>query len=198
MPVPAAPPPARPSAPWSLPTPVSEVLSGFLCCELTTLTADGAPVTWPAVALYLPDRGQLVLSTSIGFPVKALNLRRDPRVSLLFSDPTGSGLSDPPHVLVQGRAHVSDDVLTWGGDLTAHWARVNTLQPMSRYFTRTPLVRWFMGFYYQRLLIHVTPDRIRWWPTADATTTPRKITAPHRKPPPGQPTTPDQEAPNVG
>ncbi len=174
------------------------MLSRFLCCELTTLTTGGSPVTWPAVALYLPDRGQLVLSTSIGFPVKALNLRRDPRVSLLFSDPTGSGLRDPPHVLVQGRAHVSDDVLTWGGDLTAHWARVNALQPMSRYFTRTPMVRWFMGFYYHRLLIHITPDRIRWWPTADTTTTPREATTPPGVPTAEQTTTPEQETPNVG
>ena len=184
------------------------MLSRFLCCEVSTLTPDGAPLTWPAVALYLPERGQFVLSTSIGFPVKALNLRRDPRVSLLFSDATGSGLTDPPHVLVQGHALVSDDVLTWGGDLTAHWARVNALQPMSRYFTRTPMVRWFMGFYYQRLLIHITPDRIRWWPTTD-TLTPGEATPPHPLPTPQQVPTLEgetsgrvpthvQETPNVG
>lgn len=168
MPVPAAP------SPWPLPAPVGEVLHRFLCCEVSTLTAAGAPLTWPAVALYVPERGQLVLTTSIGFPVKALNLRRDPRVSLLFSDATGSGLTDPPHVLVQGRAEVSDDVRTWGGDLTAHWARVNALQPVSRYFSRTPMARWFMGFYYQRLLIRISPDRVRWWPAGDTTTAPHE------------------------
>jgi hypothetical protein len=188
-----------------LPVGVTQVLTRFLCCEVTTLTREGAPLTWPAVALYLPQRGQLVLSTSIGFPVKALNLRRDPRVSLLFSDATGSGLSDPPHVLVQGRAHVSDNVLTWGGDLTTHWGRVNTLQPMSRHFTRTPMVRWFMGFYYQRLLIHITPDRIRWWPTTDTTETPDEAAHPGHGQPPNadqttaseQATTADGKTPNV-
>lgn len=159
----------------ALPAPVAEVLAAFRCCEVSTLTAAGAPVTWPAVALHLPEQGQLVLSTSIGFPVKALNLRRDPRVSLLFSDPTGSGLTDPSHVLVQGHARVSDDVRTWGGDLTAHWARVGALQPVSRFFSRTPPVRWFMGFYYQRLVIHVTPSRVRWWPHGDTTRAPQEV-----------------------
>jgi hypothetical protein len=40
------------------------------------------------VPVLLPERGQILLTTGIGFAVKAANVRRDGRVSLLFSDPT--------------------------------------------------------------------------------------------------------------
>lgn len=158
-----------------LPADVGAVLGGFLCCELSTVARDGTPVAWPAVPLHLPERGVLLLTTSIGFPVKAANIRREPRVSLLFSDPTGSGLPDPPTVEVQGTATVADDVQTWGGDLTAHWRRVNSLQPAGRAFSGSPPVRWFMDWYFMRLLIYVTPRRVRWWPGGDTTAAPREL-----------------------
>jgi hypothetical protein len=75
-----------------LPDDVWSVMAGFLACELATVGRDGAPQTWPAVPLLLRERGTILLTTSIGFPVKAANIRRDPRVSLLWSDPTGSTL----------------------------------------------------------------------------------------------------------
>jgi hypothetical protein len=96
-----------------LPSDVHAVLAGFVTCEVATLGRDGTPLAWPAVPLLLPERGQVLLTTTIGFPAKAANLRRDPRVSLLYSNPTGSGLESPPSVLVQGTATVSDSV----GDL---------------------------------------------------------------------------------
>ncbi len=146
------------------PDDVEAVLSGFLTCEFATVARDGTPVAWPVVPLYLPERGRFVLTTTIGFAAKAANVRRDPRVSLLFSDPTGSGLSAPPTVLVQGAATVGEHVETAGDDdLLAHWARVNSLQPMSRFFSSTAPARWFMDWYYMRLLIHVTPWRVSWW-----------------------------------
>lgn len=156
-----------------LPREVVAVLSSFLCCEAATVAGDGTPLAWPTAPLYLPEREVIVLTTSIGFPVKALNVRREPRVSLLFSDPTGSGLDRPPTVLVQGTATVSDGVLTWGADLGAHWRRIGAVQPASRWFSRTPPVRWFMDWYFMRLVIHITPVRILWWPGGDTSSAPR-------------------------
>ncbi len=40
-----------------------------------------------------PETGKFLLTTSVALPVKAFNIRRDPHVALLFSDPTGSGLT---------------------------------------------------------------------------------------------------------
>ena len=146
-----------------LPDDVLSVLSSFLTCEFTTVGRNGGPRTWPAVPLLLPERGQVLLTTSIGFPVKAAVVRRDPRVSLLYSDPTGSGLASPPVVLVQGSATVTDDVVTWDEDLARHWQRVRAVQPSSRWFTSTPPARWFLDWYFMRLLIHVRMRRVSWW-----------------------------------
>ena len=159
----------------SLPTAVTDVLGRFLCCEAATLGRDGTPLAWPAVALMLPDRDRFLLTTSIGFPVKAANIRRDPRVSLLYSDPTGSGLVSPPAVLVQGTATVADDVRTWGdADLEAHWRLVGRRQPASKRFSATAPGRWFMDWYYMRLMIYVRPMRVTWWPGGDTTAAPQR------------------------
>ena len=153
-------------------------LSSFLCCELASVAGDGTALAWPVVPLYLPERGEFLLTTSIGFPAKAVNIAREPRVSLLFSDATGSGLQDPPVVLVTGTARVAGGVQTWGPDLEAHWQRVAALQPASRRFTRTPVMRWFMDWYYMRLLIYVTPTSMSWWPDRAMTGRPGQIPGP--------------------
>jgi general stress protein 26 len=160
--------------PAALPDEVERVLSGFLCCELATIASDGTPIAWPAVALHLPERSRFVLSTSIGFSAKAANIRRDPRVSLLFSDPTGSGLDAPPTVLMRGTATVAEGVRTWGDDLGAHWRRVVSLQPVSRYFSGSPPARWFMDWYFMRLVITVEPHELLWWPGGDTSRAPRE------------------------
>jgi pyridoxamine 5'-phosphate oxidase-like protein len=154
-----------------LPSDVHAVLAGFVTCEVATLGRDETPLAWPAVPLLLPERGQVLLTTTIGFPAKAANIRRDPRVSLLYSDPTGSGLESPPSVLVQGTATVSDSVVTWNDDLGRHWRRVRAVQPSSRLFS-SPAVRWFLDWYFMRLLIHVSVRRVSWWPGGDTSRPP--------------------------
>ena len=96
----------------NLPSEVEEVFGEFRTCEFSTLARDGTPITWPTVTLWQPQEGRFLLTTSIALAQKALNIRRDPRVSLLFSNPTASGLQNPPAVLVQGDALVEDDVRT--------------------------------------------------------------------------------------
>ena len=159
-----------------LPADVAAVLSSTLSSEVATIARDGTAAAWPMVALWLPERSRFVLSTSIGFPAKIGHLRRDPRIALSFSDPTGSGLTSPPVVLVQGTATVSEDVLTTSSaDLLAHWRRVNALQPVSRFFSSTPPARWFMDWYYMRLVLEVTPHRVLWWPDRDTTAPPKVL-----------------------
>ena len=78
-----------------LPPKVEEVFREFRACEFSMLARDGTPITWPAVTLWQPEEERFVLTTSIGLPRKAFNIRRETKVSLLFSDPTASGLEDP-------------------------------------------------------------------------------------------------------
>lgn len=48
----------------------------------------------------LLDDGRFLLCTSIGLPQKVFNIRRNPKVSLLFSEPTGSDVTVPDAVLI--------------------------------------------------------------------------------------------------
>jgi hypothetical protein len=159
----------------NLPEQVVEVLTRFHTCELATLAKDGTPIVWPTGALYLPDRGQILVTTSIGLPQKAFNIHRDSRVSLLFSNPTGCGLDHPPAVLVQGDARVSGDIVTWNDDLAASWQHWYRLQPFGKRYTANRLTRWFMDWYFMRLLIYVTPRSIRWWPDGDVAQAPQVV-----------------------
>src|SRR5215213_9067470 len=103
---------APPRERFALPPEVEGVFREFRTCEFSTLARDGAPITWPVITLWQPEEERFVLTTSIGFPRKAFNVRRDGRVSLLFSDPTASGLDEPPAVLVQGEAEVPEEINT--------------------------------------------------------------------------------------
>ena len=143
---------------------VAAVLDRYRTAEFATLTKDGTPVAWPASPLFLPDTGQFVLTTSIGLPRKAYNIRRDPRVALHFSDPTASGLTGAIRVLVQGEARVSDDVITSPAGLEEWWIRSYERQPVNRGYTRNALTRRLMAWYYRRLVITVTPTAVHTGP----------------------------------
>lgn len=121
----------------TLPPEVGEVFREFRTCEFSTTTRDGAPVAWPLIPLWRPEEGRFVFTTSIGLPRKAFNIRRDPRVSLLFSDPTASGLESPPAVLVQGDAEITEEIKTSPAGFEDYWERLFRVQPAGRCTART-------------------------------------------------------------
>ena len=163
----------------NLPPEVEEVFREFRTCEFSTLARDGTPITWPTVTLWQPDEGWFVITTSIGLPQKALNIRRNPRVSLLYSDPTASGLENPPAALVQGSALVEDDVRTSPAGFEEYWARLFERQPAGKMYGANPLTRFLMDWYYLRLYIYVRPSRILWWPGADFGQKPNELEVDH-------------------
>ena len=69
-----------------LPSEVEDVFKEFRTCEMSTLAKDGTPITWPTLPFWRPDEGRFLITTSIGLSQKAFNVRRNPRVSLLFSN----------------------------------------------------------------------------------------------------------------
>jgi hypothetical protein len=141
----------------SLSTDTLRALDAYRTCEFATLGRDGTPVAWPT-AVRRGDDGTLLVTTSVAFPQKALNVRRDDRVALLFSDPTGSGLTDPPQIVLSGRAVCADDVTGSPRGAEEYWRMLFERQPHSRLYVRRPL-RPLMDWYYLRLLITVTPER---------------------------------------
>lgn len=150
-----------------LPPEVEEVVREFRTCEMSTLARDGTPITWPTLPFWYPDEGRFLITTSIGLPHKAFNVRRNPRVSLLFSDPTASGLTAPPRVLVQGDAEAPDEVVTTLDGFEDELRRVLRRQPAGGLYGSNPLTRYVFDWYYMRLMIHVTPRRILSWPRGD-------------------------------
>lgn len=163
----------------SFPAEVERVFRDFRCAEMGTVAKDGTPIAWPIIVLYRPERGCFVTTTSIGLPQKAFNLRRDPRVSLLYSDPTGSGLVDPPAVLVQGEATVSRDIVTWDEDLHDLWKLLAVRQPAANMFSSNWFMRRLMGWYFMRLIITIVPKQVLLWESGDFTRPAREIEVRH-------------------
>jgi hypothetical protein len=143
------------TSPPSDPT-VLAVVDRYRTCEFATLSRSGVPIAWPTSPLLRPD-GTLLITTSIALPQKAYNIRRDPRVALLFSEPTASGLEGAPQVLVQGTAVCHDEVVTDVSGNADYWRRLMERQPISKTYSANPLTRRLFDWYYMRLLITVTP-----------------------------------------
>jgi hypothetical protein len=163
----------------NLPPEVEAVLRAFRTCEFTTLARDGTPISWPTLPFYDEERGRVLITTSIGLPQKVFNVRRDPRVSLLFSDPTASGLVAPPAVLIQGDAEAPDEVATEIRGFEDALRQVYERQPASAAYGRNRLTRRLFDWYYMRLLIWVTPRRVVFWPEGDFSRAPKEVEVAH-------------------
>ena len=170
-----------------LPSEVQAVVQNFLTCEFTTLGKGGRPITWPTLPTFWPERGQFVVASPAALSQKAANVRRDPRVSLLYSNPTGSGLRHPPAVLVQGEAQSPEGVVTGTAGLepglvaclAEQGRRLLRTQPGMRLYLANQLTRAIMEWYFIRVFIYVTPLRITWWPGGDWETSPQVVEAPY-------------------
>src|ERR671923_809064 len=92
----------------TLPAQLEQAGERFRTCELVTVDAAGRPIVWPVTPYYRAGEGCIDVTTGLGYPKKADDAARNPRVALLFSDPTGSGIDQPCTVLVQGTACVDD------------------------------------------------------------------------------------------
>jgi pyridoxamine 5'-phosphate oxidase-like protein len=164
-----------PLASPALPTEVEAVFRNFRTCEFSTLAKDGTPLTWPTLPFWDAEQRRFIVTTSIGFPQKVFNLRRDGRVSLLFSEPRASGLERPPVVLVQGEATAPDEIITTMSGYEDGLRQTFERQPSGMIFSSNALIRYFADWYYMRLLIYVTPRQILWWPDGDMTAEPQRI-----------------------
>jgi pyridoxamine 5'-phosphate oxidase-like protein len=180
----------------SLPVDVQDVFARFITTEYTTIDAQGHPITWPVTPYYRTGAGAIDVTTGVGYPKKALDARRNPRVSLLFSDPTGSGMGDPPMVLVQGTAKVDD------ADFDANRRRYEVESaeklPASTEMAPPEFLKRFFLWYYARLYVYVRPERVFVWPGGDATAEPQllgthleEVRSGHVQEPEGPPPPPD-------
>jgi hypothetical protein len=173
-----------------LPSEVWSVLDRSVTAEYTSLTRAGAPIMVPVTPYVSEDRTSLDVSTGLTYPTKAERARRNPRVSLLYGDPAGSGLVQPPVVLVQGLASVRDADLQANTD---RYVRLTMEKLPAAYQGQPKFLLRTLAWYFSRIWIQVTPTRIWWWDSKTTTSEPGQwaapslITAPPSDPaPPGK------------
>jgi hypothetical protein len=159
----------------SLPPEIQRVFDRFITTEFTTVDSAGRPITWPVTPYYEPGAPCIDVTTGLGYPKKANDARRNPRVALLFSDATGSGTEGAPQVLVQGTADVDDR------DLRANRERyeresIAKLPAAAEMLPPKPVRRMFQ-WYFTRVYVHVRPERIYAWSDGDVTRPPELFDA---------------------
>jgi hypothetical protein len=146
----------------TLPTEIQDVFARFITTEYATVDAEEQPIAWPVTPYYQPGDPCIDVTTGLGYPKKANDARANPKVALLFSDPTGCGLPQSSMVLVQGTAEVDDRDLAANQERYARESAdklpgVQSMQPPA-------FLRRFFAWYYTRIYVHVRPERIYAWP----------------------------------
>ena len=154
----------------SLPPEVRDVFARFITTEFTTVGARRQPITWPVTPYYEHGASTIDITTGIGYPKKADDARRHPSVSLLFSDPTGSGIESGPRVLVQGIAEVDEDDLDANAD--RYFRDSAKKLPATKKMHPPKPIRGLIDWYYARIYIKVRPERVLVWPDGDVTKPP--------------------------
>lgn len=178
--------------PAGWPDAVRPVLERAITVEYASLTRAGQPIMVPVTPYLSPSGRTLDVSTGLTYPAKAERARRNPMVCLLFADHVGSGLSEPPVVLVQGLAAVRDNDLQANTDRYLRAAMAKTpaaYQGMPGFLIRR------LDWYFARIWVEVTPLRIWWWESKaleqqpEQWAAPSEVTAPASDPTPpgGQP-----------
>jgi hypothetical protein len=157
----------------ALPEHVCEVFDRFVTTEYTTVDRHGQPITWPVTPYHHREEGCVDVTTGLGYPKKAYDARANPKVSLLFSDPTGSGIDAPPMVLVQGVADTDDRDLDANRD--RYWEESVAKLPATKSMHPPKLLRGMLAWYYTRIYVHVRPERVYVWPDGDATAEPELL-----------------------
>ncbi len=131
--------------PW-----VRETFDSYLVCEFTTVKS-GKPVTLPLLPFYLPDSGKFVVTSSILFSKKAENVKQNPKVSLLFSNPEHADDSDLDH--------------GWEKYL-GYWRKKEPY--IDAYLGEREKFGWF----WKRIVVQVEPKKILAWKNGDTSRPP--------------------------
>ena len=135
---------------------IKEVFERYLICEFTTV-AHEKPITFPMLHFYEPSSGVFTVTSSILFSKKVEHVRRHPKVSLLFSNPEGSGLGKHA-VLVQGTATWEDTDLDHGWErFLPHWRKKEP------YIDAFLAEREKFGWFWKRIVVQVEARKITAW-----------------------------------
>ncbi len=147
-----------------LPDPVEELLDLALVGELTVVGGDGRPITYPLIPLY--DGERIYLTSSTLFSRKLEHIRANPKVALSLSDPVALG-GRTDRATIQGDAEVIDE------DPHGGWERLLPIweakEPSIVAFLKQRVA---LPLFFERALIAITPRRVAYWGTGEASEVP--------------------------
>lgn len=156
-----------------LPSWVDDVLTGYISSDFTTWGKRGRPSTAPVTPLWDKNKQELLVLTSVAFPQKAFNAKRDPNVSLLYTSPIGSDIKEPaPVVLVQGAASVENDLVANREILDETFPQFLKIQPGFAVIWNSAAWRWWYKYYLIRIIVRVRPLRVLAWKDGDCSQEP--------------------------
>jgi len=148
-----------------LPPELVPLLMNSYVCEYASIKKDGTPITSPLIPFPGKDGKTIDINTGLTYPGKAERARNNPKVCLLYSEPKGIPGSNPPAILVYGRAAVRDADLQGNTDRYA-----KSIRERASLFRKAPvfMLKWMVG-YLARIWIEITPVKILWWAEGDMT-----------------------------
>lgn len=148
-----------------VPSWTKDVFENYLICEFTTIS-NGKPITFPLLYFYEPTTGVFTVTSSILFSKKVEYMKKNSKVSLLFSNPAGSGIGKHA-VLVQGIAKCEDSDLDHGWEkFLPYWRKKEPY--IDGFLAEREKFSWF----WKRIVVQVEPRKITAWKNADIEKTP--------------------------
>jgi nitroimidazol reductase NimA-like FMN-containing flavoprotein (pyridoxamine 5'-phosphate oxidase superfamily) len=145
-----------------LPLEVREVLEKALVCEFTAISPSGRPITHPLLPLFDSEDGRLFVTSSVLFSKKLDHIKRNPKVSALFSNRAGIQVSPYRVLLVKGDARVGEE------DIHHGWERLLPLwRKKEPYIDNFVKMRYALPLFWERSIIEVAPIKTYSWPQGD-------------------------------
>lgn len=151
-----------------LPEQVEDVMENALVSVLTCVDNRGRPVSHPMLPLYDRGSGKLYFTSSVLFSKKLEHIKRDPRVSVLFSNKKYIRSRVFHVVLVKGDARVVEDDVHHGWErLVPLWRRK---EPYIDQYLRQRIA---IPLFWERAIIEVSPVKVYVWEGGDTSRAPR-------------------------
>lgn len=151
----------------SIPDWIQEIFEKYLTAEFTYL--DGKiPRTIAVLPYYDSKKKSIVITTSPAFYRKVTCVKKNPKVSVLFSNSKYSGIEGNAVVLVQGVARVLENIeenLHYIMNLMINYRdcwKKQVVELMAKEL-RSAIAKRLMDWYVYRIIINVEPRKLLIW-----------------------------------